>query len=83
MDSETGPAPLDNLVTTSSQDNEEEVVETVEAGQAVDDEARSEATFAFKVENFSTIKDVWSPPCIVSNLPWSIYVGQTQVYHSD
>ena len=86
MDPETAPAPVDNLATASSQDNEEEVVETVEAGQAVDDEARSEATFAFKVENFSTIKEsALSPPCIVRNLPWKIMImqrqTQTQVYH--
>ena len=57
-----------------------------EKEQAVDDEARSEATFAFKVENFSTIKEsALSPPCIVRNLPWKIMImqrqTQTQVYH--
>ena len=83
MDPETAPAPVDNLATASSQDNEEEAVEEK---QAQDDEARSEATFAFKVENFSTIKEsALSPPCIVRNLPWKIMImqrqTQTQVYH--
>ena len=80
MDPETAPAPVDNLATASSQDNDEEAVEEK---QAQDDEARSEATFAFKVKNFSTIKgSVLSPPCIVRNLPWKIKVmhRQTQVY---
>ena len=37
------------------------------------DEARSEATFQFKVDNISSIKDpVLSEPCIVRNLPWRI-----------
>ena len=83
MDPETAPAPVDYLATASSQENEEEVVEEK---QAQDDEARSEATFAFKVENFSTIKEsALSPPCIVRNLPWKIMImqrqTQTQVYH--
>lgn len=38
-----------------------------------DDEVRSEATFRFKVENLSKLKDsVLSPPCYVRNLPWKI-----------
>ena len=42
-----------------------------------EDEARSEATFQFRVENFSTIKDsVRSDPCIVRNLPWKILIMQ-------
>ena len=37
------------------------------------DEARSEATFRFKVDNISSIKDpVLSETCIVRNLPWRI-----------
>ena len=44
-----------------------------------DDEARSEATFQFKVENFSQIRDsVLSEPCIVRNLPWKIMIMQRQ-----
>ena len=42
-----------------------------------DDEARSEATFRFKVENFSGIRDsVLSEPCIIRNLPWKIMIMQ-------
>ena len=41
------------------------------------DEARSEATFQFKVDNISSIKDpVLSEPCIVRNLPWKIKIMQ-------
>ena len=84
MDTGTVPSLGDNLVTTSSHDNEEEAAEVAVERPAQDEEARSKATFEFKVENFSTIKDpVWSPPCIVSNLPWRIIVRQKQVYHSD
>ena len=40
------------------------------------DEARSEATFQFKVDNISSIKDsVLSKPCIVRNLPWRIKIS--------
>ena len=40
------------------------------------DEARSEATFQFKVDNISSIKDpVLSEPCIVRNLPWRIKIS--------
>jgi hypothetical protein len=43
------------------------------------DEARSEATFRFKVENFLSIKDsVLSEPCIIRNLPWKIMIMQRQ-----
>ena len=39
------------------------------------DESRSEATFSYKMENFSKIKDsVLSPPTYVRNLPWRIMV---------
>ena len=35
------------------------------------DEARSEATFKYKIDNFSKLKDtVLSPPTFVRNLPW-------------
>ena len=40
------------------------------------DEARSEATFRFKVDNISSIKDpVLSETCIVRNLPWRIKIS--------
>ncbi|XP_054155064.1 ubiquitin carboxyl-terminal hydrolase 7-like [Oppia nitens] len=38
-----------------------------------EDEARSEATFRFKIENFSKLRDTTlSPPTYVRNLPWKI-----------
>jgi hypothetical protein len=44
-----------------------------------DDEARSEATITFKVENFSQIREsALSPPCIIRNLPWKIMIMQRQ-----
>ena len=40
------------------------------------DEARSEATFQFKVDNISSIKDpVLSEPYFVRNLPWRIKIS--------
>ena len=43
----------------------------------VDYEARSEATFQFKVDSFSSIMDpALSEPCIVRNLPWKIKIMQ-------
>ena len=82
------PATGDNMVTTTGQGNEAEVGEAKEEPEDEDDEARSEATFAFKVENFSQIKEsALSPPCIVRNLPWKIMImqrqTQTQVVQSD
>lgn len=56
-----GPQPDPNAI---AQDTEME-----------EDEARSEATFRFTVQNFSKLKDsVLSPPCFVRNLPWKIMV---------
>ena len=73
------PAPEDNMVTTSSQGAEEEAGENKEEAEDEDDEARSEATFSFTVENFSQIKEsALSPPCIVRNLPWKIMIMQRQ-----
>ena len=70
-------------VTTTGADAEtagpEEEREEAAGEQDEDDEARSEATFQFKVDNFSTIKDsVLSEPCIVRNLPWKIMIMQRQ-----
>lgn len=43
------------------------------------DEARSEATFRYTVENVSKMKDSQlSPPCYVRNLPWKIMVMPRQ-----
>ncbi|KAK9885250.1 hypothetical protein WA026_010749 [Henosepilachna vigintioctopunctata] len=40
-----------------------------------EDEARSEATFRFRVPQFSKLKDsILSPPCYVRNLPWKIMI---------
>lgn len=73
------PATGDNMVTTTGQGNEAEAGEAKEEPEDEDDEARSEATFAFKVENFSQIKEsALSPPCIVRNLPWKIMIMQRQ-----
>lgn len=49
-----------------------------------DDEARSEATFRYTVNNFRNLKDsVLSPPCYVRNLPWKIMVMQRQAPSPD
>ena len=49
-----------------------------------DDEARSEATFRFKVENFSSIKDsMLSEHCVIRNLPWKIMIMQRQTQTND
>ena len=74
---------LIQAVTTTGADAEtagpEEEREEAAGDQDEDDEARSEATFQFKVDNFSTIKDsVLSEPCIVRNLPWKIMIMQRQ-----
>ena len=74
---------LFQAVTTTGADAEtagpEEEREEAAGEQDEDDEARSEATFQFKVDNFSTIKDsVLSEPCIVRNLPWKIMIMQRQ-----
>ncbi|XP_055691767.1 ubiquitin carboxyl-terminal hydrolase 7 [Lutzomyia longipalpis] len=40
-----------------------------------EDHARSEATFTFRVEEFSKLNEqLLSPPCYVRNLPWKIMV---------
>ncbi|KAL5273891.1 USP7 family protein [Megaselia abdita] len=43
----------------------------------IEDEVRSEATFDFKIPNFSKLKDsTLSPPVMVRNLPWKIMALQ-------
>ena len=65
--------------TTTSPPEKTEVETDKEIISEEDDEARSEATFQFKVENFSQIRDsVLSEPCIVRNLPWKIMIMQRQ-----
>jgi len=75
------------MVTTSLADTEveeKEKEEDKEGCEQEDDEARSEATFTFRVENFSTIKDsVLSEPCIVRNLPWKIMIMQRMTTTQD
>ncbi|XP_063897034.1 ubiquitin carboxyl-terminal hydrolase 7 isoform X4 [Helicoverpa armigera] len=49
-----------------------------------DDEARSETTFRFTVQNFRNLKDsVLSPACFVRNLPWKIMVMPRQAPSPD
>lgn len=49
-----------------------------------DDEARSETTFRFTVQNFRNLKDsVLSPACYVRNLPWKIMVMPRQAPSPD
>merc|ERR1719192_1902447 len=69
---------------TTSQQAETEVENDKDIISEEDDEARSEATFQFKVENFSQIRDsVLSEPCIVRNLPWKIMIMQRQTQTQD
>ena len=45
-------------------------------------EALGEATFRFKVENFSSIEDsVFSKPYIIRNLPWKIKIMKRQLVY--
>lgn len=62
------------LVTSVSNDmNSGQLVDA----QMEDEEMRSEATFSFRVDNFSKLKEsVLSTPCYVRNLPWKIMVMQ-------
>jgi len=61
---------------------EEAEVEGSEEGADDDDEARSEATFRFRVEGFSTIKDsTLSESCVIRNLPWKIMIMQRTTHN--
>ena len=65
--------------TTTSNQAENEAENDKDVISEEDDEARSEATFQFKVKDFSQIRDsVLSEPCIVRNLPWKIMIMQRQ-----
>ena len=65
--------------TTTSHQAENEAENDKDVISEEDDEARSEATFQFKVKEFSQIRDsVLSEPCIVRNLPWKIMIMQRQ-----
>ena len=72
----------DTTTTTTTTTNHQAEIEAENDKDIIseeDDEARSEATFQFKVENFSQIRDsVLSEPCIVRNLPWKIMIMQRQ-----
>ncbi|XP_023345461.1 ubiquitin carboxyl-terminal hydrolase 7 isoform X1 [Eurytemora carolleeae] len=72
---------INNGVVDEPEPIEEDVDPKPEAeeGPEDDDEARSEATFSFKVENFSQLSDsALSPHCIIRNLPWKIMIMQRQ-----
>ena len=65
--------------TTTSHQAENDAENDKDVISEEDDEARSEATFQFKVKEFSQIRDsVLSEPCIVRNLPWKIMIMQRQ-----
>ena len=68
-----------DTTTSTTSPTEKEAETDKEIISEEDDEARSEATFQFRVENFSQIRDsVLSEPCIVRNLPWKIMIMQRQ-----
>ena len=77
-----GQTEPDSTVEGGSEQESEPAQQPDIAGEVADqaeedDEARSEATFRFKVENFSGIRDsVLSEPCIIRNLPWKIMIMQ-------
>ncbi|XP_046819841.1 ubiquitin carboxyl-terminal hydrolase 7 isoform X2 [Vespa crabro] len=54
---------------------EQELASIVQDQEMEEDEARSEATFRYTVENISKMKESQlSPACFVRNLPWKIMV---------
>ena len=79
MDQEDMDQSEPDTTTTSTSPAQNEPENDKDIISEEDDEARSEATFQFKVENFSQIRDsVLSDPCIVRNLPWKIMIMQRQ-----
>jgi len=69
----TGIADIDDGDKMVNGDNAGCETIPVDEGMDADDDARSEATFQFKIENFSKMKDsVLSSPTYVRNLPWKI-----------
>ncbi|XP_018913775.1 ubiquitin carboxyl-terminal hydrolase 7 isoform X2 [Bemisia tabaci] len=66
-----------------------ELINTISSSQdaeMAEDEARSEATFRFTVDNVSELRESrLSPPCYVRNLPWKIMVMQrsTQMHEKN
>lgn len=74
---------LDSTALVTSATNDVNAGTIVDA-QMEDEEMRSEATFQYRVENFSKLKEsVLSPPCYVRNLPWKIMVMQRTSSQSD
>nr|XP_012150583.1 PREDICTED: ubiquitin carboxyl-terminal hydrolase 7 isoform X5 [Megachile rotundata] len=86
MDTQEGETPNDgggDGNDTSPMNGESEVACIVQDQEMEEDEARSEATFRYTVENLSKMKETQlSPPCYIRNLPWKIMVmprtSQTQ-----
>ncbi|XP_016915800.1 ubiquitin carboxyl-terminal hydrolase 7 isoform X1 [Apis cerana] len=86
MDTQEGETPNDgggDGNDTSPMNGESELACIVQDQEMEEDEARSEATFRYTVENLSKMKETQlSPPCYVRNLPWKIMVmprsSQTQ-----
>jgi len=84
-DMETSEPDSTTIHNSSTQNDEPEPIEEdveikteeLEELYEDDDEARSEATFRHKVENFSMLKDSsLSEPHIIRNLPWKIMIMQ-------
>lgn len=86
MDTQEGETPNDgggDGNDTSPMNGESELACIVQDQEMEEDEARSEATFRYTVENLSKMKETQlSPPCYVRNLPWKIMImprsSQTQ-----
>jgi len=76
-DMETAEADSTSLITKQEVGvADQEETENVED----DDEARSEATFRYTIENFSTVRDsCLSESCVIRNLPWKIMIMQRDV----
>lgn len=76
LDNDVLQTAQDQKTVVTSASNDVNTSQMVDA-QMEDEEMRSEATFSFRVENFSKLKEsVLSPPCYVRNLPWKIMVMQ-------
>lgn len=79
----TDVEPIGDQTITSAIANDVIASNIVDANME-DEEMRSEATFSYRVENFSKLKEsVLSPPCYVRNLPWKIMVMQRTSNPSD
>jgi len=80
---------VNNQVEEAAEPIEEDVpavppVEEVEEIYEDDDEARAEATFKFKIPNFSDVKEsALSESTIIRNLPWKIMIMQRQTQNQE